>query len=109
MRIPAACIGTRQNALTHLLASCCMTLLLATGPVFAADMSTMPPSRNESLELPGLTAGCHICEWRPKLNQMPAPAECGSDASGVSKVGLFECGFAEDCQRECHFLRCGTD
>jgi hypothetical protein len=65
-------------------------------------------SRSESLELPGLTAGCHICEWRPKLNQMPAPEQCGSDDAGAAKVGQFECGFSQDCQRECYFLRCGT-
>ena len=85
-------------------------LLLATvaGPVTAEELSRVPVPRSESLELPGLTAGCHICEWRPKFNQMPAADNCGSDESGAPKVGLFECGFSEDCQRECHFLRCGT-
>ncbi len=85
-------------------------LLLAAvaGPVAAEELSRVPVPRSESLELPGLTAGCHICEWRPKFNQMPAADECGTDESGAAKVGLFECGFSEDCQRECHFLRCGT-
>ena len=109
MRTAATCLGIRSNALAHLFASCCMAFFAATGLVSADEMSTIPSSRSESLELPGLTAGCHICEWRPKLNQMPAAAQCGSDASGASKVGLFECGFAEDCQRQCHFLRCATD
>jgi hypothetical protein len=87
----------------------CMVMLLVglTGPATAQEMSRVPAARSESLELPGLTAGCHICEWRPKLNQMPAAAECGAEASGTAKIGLFECGFAQDCQRECHFLRCG--
>jgi len=85
-------------------------LLLAAvaGPVAAEELSRVPVPRSESLELPGLTAGCHICEWRPKFNQMPAADNCGTDESGTPKVGLFECGFSEDCQRECHFLRCGT-
>lgn len=88
----------------------CVLMLLAAvvGPVAGEELSRAPVSRSESLELPGLTAGCHICEWRPKFNQMPAAGECGTDASGAAKVGLFECGFSEDCQRECHFLRCGT-
>jgi hypothetical protein len=74
----------------------------------AEDGAASTPPRSDSLELPGLTAGCHVCEWRPKLNQMPAVDQCGEDASGKAKVGLFECGFSQDCQRECHFLRCGT-
>jgi hypothetical protein len=88
----------------------CMVILLAApvGLAAAQEMSKVPGSRSESLELPGLTAGCHICEWRPRANQMPAADQCGTDASGAAKVGLFKCGFAQDCQRECHFLRCGS-
>jgi len=94
---------------SQFLAACMMALLAAAaGPVAAEEMSKLPVPRSESLELPGLTAGCHICEWRPKPNQMPASEECGLDESGAAKVGLFECGFSQDCQRECHFLRCGT-
>jgi hypothetical protein len=80
-------------------------------PAHAAgdDESSPQYSRSDSLELPGLTAGCHICEWRPKLNQKPAAEQCGTDDSGVAKVGLFECGFSQDCERLCHFLRCGTN
>lgn len=75
----------------------------------AAEQSSTPrQSRSESLELPGLTAGCHVCEWRPRLNQMPAAEQCGTDEAGVVRIGTFECGFAQDCQRECHFLQCGT-
>ena len=85
-----------------------MLLAAVAGPVVGEELSRVPVPRSESLELPGLTAGCHICEWRPKFNQMPAADECGTDASGAAKVGLFECGFSEDCQRQCHFLRCGT-
>ena len=82
--------------------------LMALASLASAEeqMSKLP--RNESLELPGLTAGCHICEWRPKLNQMPASEQCGDDDAGKAKVGLFECGYSQDCLRECHFLRCGT-
>lgn len=90
-----------------------MLLLVAlggTGGSYAAEQSRVPQTlRIETLELPGLTAGCHVCEWRPKLNQMPASDQCGTDDAGAVRVGLFECGFSQDCQRECHFLRCGTD
>jgi hypothetical protein len=79
-------------------------------PAGAADDESSPQySRGDSLELPGLTAGCHICEWRPKLNQKPAAEQCGIDDSGTAKVGLFECGYSQDCERQCHFLRCGTN
>ena len=88
-----------------------MTLLVAaagSAPAAEEEISNVPAPRRESLELPGLTAGCHICEWRPKFNQMPASEECGADESGAARVGLFECGFSQDCRRECHFVRCGT-
>jgi len=81
---------------------------LASPVATAGDKPTPQFSRIDSLELPGLTAGCHVCEWRPKLNQKPAAEQCGTDDSGAAKVGLFECGFAEDCERLCNFLRCGT-
>ncbi len=82
----------------------------AAAGALAADQEQMSrPLRNESLEIPGLTAGCHICEWRPKLNQKPAAEECGTDGAGHARLGVFECGFAEDCQRVCNFLRCGTN
>lgn len=74
----------------------------------AGDEPSPQYSRSDSLELPGLTAGCHICEWRPKLNQKPAAEQCGTDDSGVANIGLFECGFSQDCERQCNFLRCGT-
>jgi hypothetical protein len=63
--------------------------------------------RQDSLEIPGLTAGCHVCEWRPKLNQKPAAEQCGVDAEGKPLLGLFECGYSEDCERVCNFLACG--
>jgi hypothetical protein len=95
--------------MSQFLAACMMLLLsAAAGPLAAEELSKAPKPRSESLELPGLTAGCHICEWRPKLNQMPAGDECGVDGVGAPKIGLFECGYSQDCQRECHFLRCGT-
>jgi hypothetical protein len=61
--------------------------------------------RQESLELPGLTA-CHQCEWRPKPNQMAAPEQCGTGPDGAVRVGLFECGFSQDCERVCNFVEC---
>ena len=86
-----------------------MFLAACWGVAPAAEQSTVPlQARTDSLELPGLTAGCHVCEWRPKPNQMPAAEQCGTDDAGVARIGMFECGFAQDCQRECHFLRCET-
>jgi hypothetical protein len=61
--------------------------------------------RQESLELPGLTA-CHQCEWRPHLHEMGAADRCGTDANGTARVAQFECGFSPDCDRVCTFLRC---
>ncbi len=84
-----------------------LALTLVSVCAFSAESQESRPARSESLELPGLTAGCHVCEWRPKLNQRPAAQQCGSDETGNPKVGLFECGFSEDCQRVCNFLRCG--
>jgi hypothetical protein len=63
-------------------------------------------SRIETLELPGLTAGCHVCEWRPKVNHMPAAEQCGENPAGTAKTGLFECGFTPECERQCNFLEC---
>jgi len=80
--------------------------LLAAGAALPQEMSSVPPARTESLELPGLTAGCHVCEWRPKLHQMPAAAQCGTDAEGLAHAGLYECGFSPECSRECHFVGC---
>ena len=86
-----------------------ITAALFTLPAGAAEDESSPRSlRNDSLELPGLSAGCHVCEWRPKLNQKPAAEQCGTDDSGVVRVGLFEYGYSQDCERQCHFLRCGT-
>lgn len=73
----------------------------------AAEQSELPRvSRIESLELPGLTAGCHVCEWRPKPNRMPAAEQCGVDDAGTARFAMFECGFSQDCQRECKFVSC---
>jgi len=80
--------------------------LLATPILADQDPPAIEYERQESLEIPGLTAGCHICEWRPNLNNMPAPDQCGTDASGEPLVGLFQCGYSEDCQRVCNFLGC---
>ena len=77
------------------------------GTVLADDEAMSRPAvRTDSLELPGLTAGCHVCEWRPKLNQRPASTECGIDDAGKPRTGLFECGYSPDCERICNFLSC---
>jgi hypothetical protein len=61
--------------------------------------------RQESLELPGLTA-CHQCEWRPKMNNMAAAEQCGTAPDGNARSGQFECGFSPDCERVCNFIQC---
>jgi hypothetical protein len=71
----------------------------------AAQSKVPSPLRQESLELPGVTA-CHQCEWRPKPNQMAAAEQCGMTPDGTPKVGLFECGFSADCERVCNFVEC---
>lgn len=63
--------------------------------------------RQESLELPGLTA-CHQCEWRPKPHQKAAAEQCGTTPEGTAKVGIFECGFSPDCDRVCNFVECAN-
>ena len=89
---------------------CCIALVALGWSAIAdeGDFST-EYERQESLELPGLTAGCHVCEWRPKLNQKPSSEQCGLDASGKPLLGLYECGFSEDCERVCNFLGCGEE
>ncbi len=62
-------------------------------------------SRSDSLEIPGLTA-CHQCEWRPKPHEQAAPDQCGTGADGRPLVGEFECGFSQECDRVCNFVRC---
>lgn len=61
--------------------------------------------RSDSLEMPGITA-CHQCEWRPKPNKMGDANQCGVGPDGNAKLAEFECGFSEDCQRVCNFVRC---
>ncbi|HZP91990.1 MAG TPA: hypothetical protein VFB20_03775 [Burkholderiales bacterium] len=97
--------------MTRLLPALVFALLAAAGQAARAqgnEEQMSRPQRSESLEIPGLTAGCHVCEWRPKLNQKPALQQCGADEAGNARIGVFECGFSEDCQRICNFLRCGT-
>ena len=90
-------------------------IALSTSATAGDDLNTdessgaLPKSlRQESLELPGLTA-CHQCEWRPSGHTMAAGERCGTDDQGKAKVALFECGFSQDCKRVCNFIRCGDD
>ena len=86
-------------------------MLIALGmygfPAVAEENFELEYERQESLEIPGLTAGCHVCEWRPKLNQKPAAEQCGVNDAGEPIIGMFECGFSQDCERVCNFLGCG--
>ena len=96
------------------LAGCAAALTLLLSGAYAAeeDESSLPQDqpaasrvRQESLELPGLTA-CHQCEWRPHLHEQAAPEQCGTRPDGAAKIGQFECGFSPDCDRICNFLGC---
>jgi hypothetical protein len=69
------------------------------------SQKSAPLLRSESLELPGLTA-CHQCEWRPKPNEMAAADQCGTTPDGKARIAEFECGFSQECNRVCNFVRC---
>lgn len=71
----------------------------------AQTAAPLVTTRSESLEIPGLTA-CHQCEWRPKPNERPAAEQCGTGADGKAFIAEFECGFSQDCERVCNFVRC---
>jgi hypothetical protein len=76
-------------------------------PADAADDPTPRASvaRQDSLEIPGLTA-CHQCEWRPKPHTKAAEEQCGMTPDGSPRMGIFECGFSQECDRVCNFVRC---
>jgi hypothetical protein len=99
---------SNRMVMKRLVLAALIGLLTGGVPALADPEEMSRPARSDSLEIPGLTAGCHVCEWRPKLHQKSAAQECGADDNGEAKIGVFECGFAEDCQRVCHFVRCGT-
>jgi hypothetical protein len=91
-----------------------MLSMLSLAAAAADSDETSPPQaskrassvvRSDSLEIPGVTA-CHQCEWRPKPNNMAAGDQCGVGPDGTAKLAEFECGFSEDCQRVCNFVRC---
>jgi hypothetical protein len=105
-----------MKALTTILVPVATALAFAAGGLSAADEAELPVTekpqasvqklvRQETLELPGLTA-CHQCEWRPHPHQQAAPEQCGTTADGTPKVGQFECGFSPDCERVCNFVMC---
>jgi hypothetical protein len=101
----------KQVLFPLLLAACLAAPAVHAGEDEADDAAQAAQSRapsvvrQESLELPGLTA-CHQCEWRPKPNQRAAAEQCGMTPDGAPKVGLFECGFSPDCERLCQFVEC---
>jgi len=66
------------------------------------------PARSERLDIYG--AGmCHTCEWRPRAKVMAAAEQCGTEAGGAAKSGLFECGRNPACEPVCNFVRCGSE
>jgi hypothetical protein len=102
-----------RTAAVILIAAAALILALP-GAYAGDDESSLPPDkpaashssvRQESLELPGLTA-CHQCEWRPHVHQQAAPEQCGTTPDGAAKIGQFECGFSPDCERVCNFVSC---
>jgi hypothetical protein len=104
------CLVIRRMAAVLLAVAC----TLAWPSVRAAEPDDASPPKapsdwlhSGSLEIPGVTA-CHQCEWRPKPHQMSAADRCGLDADGKARIAEFECGYSEDCQRMCNFIRCVT-
>jgi len=99
----------KRSLIPLVLAACLAAPVALAEEVGDRAVSTKPAAstvaRQESLELPGLTA-CHQCEWRPKPNQMAAAEQCGTGPNGAAKVGLFECGFSQECERVCNFVEC---
>jgi hypothetical protein len=99
--------------MNRILAFAALSLLSLAVGAADSDESSLPQAskrastlmRSESLEMPGVTA-CHQCEWRPKPNNMAAGDQCGVGPDGNAKLAEFECGFSEDCQRVCTFVRC---
>lgn len=66
------------------------------------------PARSDRLDIYG--AGmCHTCEWRPRAKVMAAAEQCGTEAGGAAKSGLFECGRNPACEPVCNFVRCGGE
>jgi hypothetical protein len=49
---------------------------------------------------------CHMCEWRPHPFVLPAGAQCGVDAQGDPKEGVFSCGLEKNCEKRCDFVKC---
>lgn len=104
-----------RNLLRYFWMPAALALIVLSGTVAANEAldddggaSVRKVTRQESLELPGLTA-CHQCEWRPSAHTMAAGERCGFDDAGKGNVALFECGFSQDCKRVCNFVRCGAD
>ena len=102
----------RVFALTALTALCLLSLPATAeqsdeASPFEGSKRASSVVRSDSLEMPGITA-CHQCEWRPKPNNMAAADQCGIGPDGGAKLAEFECGFSEDCQRVCNFVRCLT-
>lgn len=104
-----------SKLLRYCMALATVLALGLSGPVRAGDdletdggESVRKLTRQESLELPGLTA-CHQCEWRPSAHTMAAGERCGYDEAGKANVAVFECGFSQDCKRVCNFMHCGGE
>jgi hypothetical protein len=105
--ITLAVLGLALCTSTALFADDKEPLLLSAGKQAQASQKPLLPVRSESLELPGLTA-CHQCEWRPKPHERAAPEQCGMSPDGKPILAEFECGFSQDCDRVCNFVRCLT-
>lgn len=103
--MPAACAALTMFWASAALAQNAEPLPLPVKHQAQASQKSAPLVRSESLELPGLTA-CHQCEWRPKPHEMAAPDQCGTAPDGKARIAEFECGFSQECDRVCNFVRC---
>jgi len=83
-------------------------LAALTSPVAASDDESMPQvSRVDTLELPDSPPVATFVNGGPSSTRSRRPNNVAPTIPAWPS-SLFECGFSQNCQRSCHFLRCGT-
>lgn len=92
-------------------------LLLASAAALADDPAGGLPKRSQAadglkgsiyteISVPIDMGACHMCEWQPHPNVMPAPDQCGVGADGKPNEGVFSCGLEKNCDKRCDFVKC---
>ena len=82
---------TNHSKPTLLILSCLFAISVVSFTTAQAEDEKY--TRQESLEIEGLEAGCHVYEWRPQIHEKQAKDQCGvnhlgSQTSGFLSVGL---------------------